>query len=857
METRYYCKYPKRLQEIKKGGTLNAIDYLEVLDSLSPTEELRQRILLVHLVKSITGITVRNVRIEGGVRRTVKVDKVSVAADLTDSLSGMSAEEREIILDNDNPENVLIVETDSVGDFSIYKLKIRRSFASDEPPIGYDPILSGIEFSFKVECPSDFDCQPAQPVIVPKYDEPQIDYLAKDYASFRSQILDRLSVIMPDWKERNVADIGIALVENLAYTGDYLSYYQDTVANEAYLGTSRERISVRRHAKLVDYVMHEGCNSRVWVQLQSDSGDIFIKEGTQLLTAVPGFTTRIAPNSTEYDKAVKLKPETFETMHNSVITDSHNEIRFYTWADEDCCLPQGATRATLLDDELNRLILRKGDVLIFEEIRSSETGLTADKNLDRRHAVRLTEVYPEAEIVEQSDGTYKLELKKDGGVPQSKTDPLNGKFIVDIAWSQDDAMPFSLCLEEVVDPNEESTEKQPVSIARGNIILAEHGRTLGDGKGGVADIPESLSDVGDTTYRPTLKETGISHSVPFDDNKARKLSAVNILVQDPRQAVARVTLRDQYDNEWHAVPDLLASDEFDRDMVVEIENDGQAILRFGDDTLGQAPNEGTQFKAVYHIGNGRDGNVGAESIIHIVSSDDGITKVRNPMSARGGTDAESMEEVRLYAPQAFRTQKRAVTTDDYSAVAMLHTEVQKAETTLRWTGSWHAMFITTDRKNGLEVDDAFESELVDFINSYRLAGHDIEIEPPVIVPLDIIMTVCVKDGYFKDKVKQTLLETFSNIDLPDGRRGFFHPDNFTFGQPVYLSRVVSAAMQVTGVKWVDLSGVKNRFRRWGESDHHEVEEGQISIGRLEIARLDNDPSVPENGKIEFIMEGGL
>ena len=36
---------------------------------------------------------------------------------------------------------------------------------------------------------------------------PQIDYLAKDYASFRRLMLDRLSVTMPDWRERNPADI--------------------------------------------------------------------------------------------------------------------------------------------------------------------------------------------------------------------------------------------------------------------------------------------------------------------------------------------------------------------------------------------------------------------------------------------------------------------------------------------------------------------------------------------------------------------------------------------------------------------------------------------------------------------------
>src|SRR4029077_19199669 len=53
--------------------------------------------------------------------------------------------------------------------------------------------------------------------------------------------------------------------ELLAYVGDHLSYYQDAVATESYLGTARRRISLRRHARLVDYVLHEGCNARAFV----------------------------------------------------------------------------------------------------------------------------------------------------------------------------------------------------------------------------------------------------------------------------------------------------------------------------------------------------------------------------------------------------------------------------------------------------------------------------------------------------------------------------------------------------------------------------------------------------------------
>ena len=58
------------------------------------------------------------------------------------------------------------------------------------------------------------------------------------------------------------------LVEALAYSADQLSYQQDAVATEAYLRTARKRISVRRHARLMDYFISEGCNARTWVHLR-------------------------------------------------------------------------------------------------------------------------------------------------------------------------------------------------------------------------------------------------------------------------------------------------------------------------------------------------------------------------------------------------------------------------------------------------------------------------------------------------------------------------------------------------------------------------------------------------------------
>ena len=89
----------------------------------------------------------------------------------------------------------------------------------------------------------DFDCKQVITCPAEKFSYPEINYLAKDYASFRQLILDRLALLVPDWKERNPADIGMVLVELLAYVGDHLSYQQDAIATEAYLGTARRRIS--------------------------------------------------------------------------------------------------------------------------------------------------------------------------------------------------------------------------------------------------------------------------------------------------------------------------------------------------------------------------------------------------------------------------------------------------------------------------------------------------------------------------------------------------------------------------------------------------------------------------------------
>jgi hypothetical protein len=133
-----------------------------------------------------------------------------------------------------------------------------------------------------------------------------------------------------------------------------------------------------------------------------------------------------------------------------------------------------------------------------------------------------------------------------------------------------------------------------------------------------------------------------------------------------------------------------------------------------------------------------------------------------------------------------------------------------------------------------------------------MAGHDLEVEAPIYVPLELDMLVCVKPDHFRGDVQKALLTLFNNRVLPDGRLGLFHPDNFTFGQSVFLSPFVAAAQGVDGVESVRVQ----KFERWGQDSDQALSAAVLQLAPLEIARLDADPSFPDHGVFVLDVEGG-
>ena len=853
MNSVYSCCDSKRRENARSKG-FNGIDYLEVIgndrqrlevigDDISSPDDL-QKLLKLHFINNLDIAGIADEIIPSSGLRPGRILHKTLDAPNFLITGGDRIREIDVLSVDSSGENALILRLSTPGDFSIYTLSLVDGSDPPKTPSGFDPALSSIDFSFKVECGSDLDCKKDLTCLPEAVSEPDINYLAKDYASFRETMLSRISALLPGWQERCPADLGVALVELLAYVADYLSYREDAIATEAYLGTARKRISLKRHARLVDYLMHDGCNSRVWVQIRTNE-DCSLDSGTQILSRVQDLPCRLSPGSPEYNHALSLHPEIFETIGKADLFKDHNDLDFYTWGGEECCLPKGAIKAYLIDTKKG-LNLQKGDVLILVEQSGFKKDPENSTHIVKCHPIRLTRV-------------------------NKANDPLEKIPILEIEWHQDDSLPSPFCI------HSGSEEKGEIwSKALGNIVLADNGCTIYNeplmDSEGLSEVPppgiffpsqgsDRCQNPNPTPiyprFFPKLKDRPLTFSVPYlNEDNHKESSAGSDMIFSPRDAEpSKMSLTSEIDGkmaDWTFSRHLLKSHPESTHFVVEVEQDGSAYIRFGDGTYGTRPSPGTKFLATYRTGNGLQGNVGARSLCHIVTDTSSIFEVNNPLSAMGGVDSESMEEVRQSAPVAFKIQERAVTADDCAEIMERRKGIQKAAATIRWTGSWHTVFLTVDPVGGANVDDAFEKDLLNYMERYRMAGQDIEVDGPRFVPLEISITVNVLPDYFRSDVKKEIFQIISSRDLPGGRRGIFHPDNFTFGQSVYLSQLYSAIQSIPGVASVDVT----KFQRLGMIAEGNNVPGVLDMGRLEIAILDRDPNRPDHGKIDLNMEGG-
>jgi hypothetical protein len=748
-----------------------------------------------------------------------------------------------------------------------YRLSLRQT-----DPAVLDPFFTSVRFKFNSLREIDYQLQPL-PASKASVSPTSIDYLSKDYASFRQLMLDKLALFAPEWQERNPSDLGVMLVELLAYAADSLSYYQDAVATEAYLRTARRRVSVRRHARLLNYPMHDGCNARAWVQIRVN-GAVTIEAGTKLLTGLRESETRISPSLFEQMQNQLLANQIFETMHSATLSQQFNDLLIYAWGVQEYWLEKGATSLYLLGDfsppepaagsSQNGLFLKQGDVLMIEAVRDPLTGNNQEPTHLTRHAVRL---------------------KRN---PKKFIDPLTNAILTQIEWYEEDALPRRF---DVAIRTANGQHYLDASLVHGNLLLADAGLTIAG---------EQLPAITQERYYPRLRYRNLTFAEPYHHQVALETPASLTLQQDYLQAqpvielnsrlpytLAQPLSNSQPQQRWYRRPDLLQSHHLRRDFMVETESDGGISLRFGSHGYGLRPPVGTQFVATYRIGNGVAGNVGLGGIAHIVTDPEkisgmnSITGVINLLPAQGGVQPESIQSAQMNAPQAYRTQNRCVTLADYEDFVSGLPAVIQARATYRWTGSRQAVIIYVEYQDNPPVTK-FRQRLLEKLTPVKMMGAEVHIETPRFMPLRIQVQVFTQVGYRPDQIHNALIQAFGVGRLTDGRAAFFAPGQFTFGQPLYQGQVVAAVYDVRGVQSAQIvtfekvssnslkvpvpADVPHRADAVGErlrtlSERYTNPERRsppthLQPSPLEIIEVQNDPQHPERGLIQFTVRPG-
>ncbi len=323
---------------------------------------------------------------------------------------------------------------------------------------------------------------------------------------------------------------------------------------------------------------------------------------------------------------------------------------------------------------------------------------------------------------------------------------------------------------------------------------------------------------------------------------------------------------------WDEVPNLIHSDTSDENgdhFIVETDELGRSLIRFGNGTNGKVLPEGAEVRCTYQIGDGLDGNIGSDKLsnfdptasainlhsggasVPLPPAQGTLLKVWNPFDVTDGRAPEPAAEIIRRAPEAYRLrQLRAVTLRDYVARAEEVEGVSRAAARYAWTGSWRTVRITIDPKGTAALSDTLRLDVARHLEVVRLIGEDLEIRPPRFVPLEIHVALCAAPDYWPEDLRFILEQEFSTGYTPDGRRAFFNPDLWTFGQPLRASQITGRVQSVQGVEHV----ISVLIKRWNETGTGTKE--IVNLRHNEIIQVMNDPDHLERGFIFFDVRGG-
>jgi hypothetical protein len=747
------------------------------------------------------------------------------------------------------------------GEFTEYRLKINDD--------RIDRFFNDVEFSFKAGCENRLDCaEPVKECPPEELVDFPVDYLARDFVSFRNALLDFAAQRYPHWQLPIEADVGVMFLEVMAALGDELSYLQDRYNREAYLETATERRSLRKKARLLDYEIHDGRMASTLLELTVQPGVTSVAGGSPVWAPVEG----LPPVRFELGRGLR----DYDENKNFLVDALWNRGNFtvYCFDDNQVCLEIGATELFVRNDPANPD--NPGGVLFDQnaanEWRTGRHLLLRDRpadpsELDRLHVVRIVDVDFER------DELFNIDL-------------------VRLRWQAEDALPFAIPFDQLE--------------LSGNIIPATAGELwiarfrLGPLEANDDDVIQAVEREG-----PLFSQIGpgllARRNLCEEGEEARSIRAPIYLLSLPGSETNALAFLDEAEDLRRTQPEVRVfeidedsndADEwlFRRTLIGEGGDDdvftledgtwrriigrwhgGEELVhrdyatgagytvRFGDGEFGRLPAPGSLFEVQYRLGAGAAANVpvGAVSALQILEQvsplAEQLVAVSNPFPVDNGLDPENATQIKLLTPEAYKSETFfAVRPEDYGLQAEKLDFVQQAQGSFRWTGSWLSAITAVDPVDAFELSPDQRALVEALLNCRRQAGREVIVKNPKFVNLDLTIRVCVSRDAFPGQVRVRVLERLFGTGGARAKPGFFDPDNFTFGTPLRRSALEAAIVGVNGVEAV--TGIE--IRAHGMTEFRKFEALTFEIANDEVIRVENSPLRPERGTVTIILEGG-
>jgi hypothetical protein len=461
-----------------------------------------------------------------------------------------------------------------------------------------------------------------------------------------------------------------------------------------------------------------------------------------------------------------------------------------------------------------------------------------------------------------------LELIRSGiDEPKVIYDPVEGKYLLRVCWEKKDQLKSTYCF--TIDCDNKNVSR--ISLFHGNLVKVYHGNPVIS----VFKDPDSVLEDGEFYYERDIRQNRklrTSLKLPNTPLAYENTIPGGEVVPKSTLEVYGIGQDGSWDLSWKEKINLIHSDGTDEcgsHFIVEVDEEGNGLVLFGDGINGRELPKNTIILCRYQAGYGSDGNIGRDTLynfgmetfpenmedkfrtaLKIINSGTKVSRCWNPFDVTDGRAPESRNEIVRRVPEIYRyRQLRAITLKDYEKRAEELPEVSRAAAKYVWTGNWRVVRVTIDPAGTDELTPEIRKKVMQHLDVVRLIGEDLEVCQPVFVPLQIKVLLCVDKEHWVEAVRYELEQEFTNGLLPDGRPGFFHPDLWTFGQGLKASQIIGRVQSVIGVDHVVDVSVKRLNTSGPELD-------SVEVGVNEIIQVRNDYDHMETGSIEFELYGG-